>query len=80
VNPKLWANQTAFADVTSGNNGFFRAKIGPDPCTGLGVPIGLRLADLFNAPEQSHSASARRAHESSAHHVSPARHPSKQAA
>lgn len=80
VNPKLWANQTAFADVTSGNNGYFRAKIGPDPCTGLGTPIGSRLAELFNAPEQSHAppaAPARTAHESSAHHVSPARRPSK---
>jgi carboxypeptidase C (cathepsin A) len=52
VNPILWANQTAFTDITVGDNGFYRAAPGPDPCTGLGVPIGNRLAALFNAPPQ----------------------------
>jgi hypothetical protein len=28
-------------------NGFYRAAPGPDPCTGLCVPIGNRLAALF---------------------------------
>jgi subtilase family serine protease len=47
VTPKLWQNQTAFTDITDGDNGYFRAKIGPDPCTGLGAPIGRRIASLF---------------------------------
>ena len=50
VTPKLWANQLCFTDITQGDNGFFRARIGPDPCTGLGSPIGSKLAALFAAP------------------------------
>jgi carboxypeptidase C (cathepsin A) len=49
VTPKLWLNQTCFTDITVGDNGYFYAGPGPDPCTGLGVPIGTRLARLFNA-------------------------------
>ncbi|WP_413990146.1 S10 family serine carboxypeptidase-like protein [Labrys okinawensis] len=49
VTPKLWLNQTCFSDIVSGDNGFYRARIGPDPCTGLGAPIGDRLANLFGA-------------------------------
>lgn len=52
VGPMLWANQTAFTDITEGDNGFYRASPGPDPCTGLGVPIGSRLADRFGAPTE----------------------------
>ena len=33
-----------------GDNGFYRARIGPDPCTGLGSPIGTKLAELFVQP------------------------------
>lgn len=29
------------------DNGFYRARIGPDPCTGLGVPIGTLLVSRF---------------------------------
>ena len=47
--PKLWLNQTCFTDITSGDNGHYRAQTGPDPCTGLGAPIGDRLARLFGA-------------------------------
>ena len=43
---RLWASPSAFADVTSGDNGQFHAEIGPDPCTGLGAPIGTALATL----------------------------------
>jgi subtilase family serine protease len=50
VTPQLWQNQTCFNDITEGDNGFYRARIGPDPCTGLGTPIGTRLATLFKAP------------------------------
>lgn len=47
VTPKLWANQGAFSDITSGGNGYYNAAKGPDPCTGLGAPIGAKIAALF---------------------------------
>jgi kumamolisin len=47
VSPKLWENQLCFNDITEGNNGFYRAGHGPDACTGLGSPIGTKLAALF---------------------------------
>ncbi len=40
VTAKLWATPSAFVDITSGDNGQYHAAIGPDPCTGLGAPIG----------------------------------------
>jgi kumamolisin len=48
VNPMLWQNPEAFEDITQGSNGSFQASIGPDPTTGLGVPIGQALASLFS--------------------------------
>jgi|SRR5579875_576308 len=47
IAPVLWRNHVAFVDVTRGDNGMFRAGPGPDPCSGLGRPIGTRLAKLF---------------------------------
>jgi kumamolisin len=47
VTPTLWQNSEAFEDITQGSNGSFNASVGPDPCTGLGVPIGQALASLF---------------------------------
>jgi kumamolisin len=41
--PTLWAAPSAFADITSGDNGQYHAAVGPDPCTGLGAPIGRLL-------------------------------------
>ncbi|MBV9813881.1 MAG: S53 family peptidase, partial [Acetobacteraceae bacterium] len=49
VDPTLWANQTCFNDITEGDNGFYRAAPGPDPCSGLGSPIANKLAVLFKA-------------------------------
>lgn len=43
----LWANRGAFADITQGDNGAYNAVAGPDPCTGLGVPIGAALAAVL---------------------------------
>jgi kumamolisin len=42
VNPTLYAasSKKAFRDITSGNNGAFKAGTGWDACTGLGTPIG----------------------------------------
>lgn len=47
VTPKLWANQDCFNDITRGDNGAYQAGTGPDPCTGLGSPIGTKLATLL---------------------------------
>ena len=47
VTPKLWRNPGAFRDITQGSNGFYSAGPGPDPCSGLGSPIGARIAKLF---------------------------------
>jgi kumamolisin len=47
VTPTLYLNQTCFNDITVGNNGTYSAGPGPDPCTGIGSPIGDKLAQLF---------------------------------
>ena len=47
VTPKLWQSQAAFTDITSGNNGFYSAAKGPDPCSGIGSPIAAKIAALF---------------------------------
>jgi kumamolisin len=47
VTNKLWMNPMCFNDITEGDNGTFRADRGPDPCTGLGSPIGSKIAKLF---------------------------------
>jgi kumamolisin len=49
VTPTLYQNPGAFVDITKGSNGSFHAAVGPDPCTGLGVPNGTALAALFTA-------------------------------
>src|SRR5262245_57039249 len=50
VTPELWQNHLCFNDITVGDNGAFRALVGPDPCTGLGSPIGAKLASLLVHP------------------------------
>jgi kumamolisin len=47
ITPTLWSHPIAFNDITSGNNGQWKALVGPDPCTGLGSPIGTQIAKLF---------------------------------
>jgi kumamolisin len=55
LNPVLYANPTAFNDITSGNNdvggggGKYQAGPGWDPCTGLGSPIGGQVQNAVNA-------------------------------
>lgn len=46
VNPTLWSNPASCALITKGNNGQFRAGPYPNPCAGLGVPIGRLVAGL----------------------------------
>jgi len=50
VTPTLWLNQKAFNDITVGGNGFYNAAVGPDPCSGIGSPIGASIAALFVKP------------------------------
>ena len=59
VTPTLWSNHLAFTDVTVGDNGYFRARVGPDACTGLGVPVGGKVAALFGAPAMAAALAAR---------------------
>jgi hypothetical protein len=47
VTPELWLNHLCFNDITQGDNGMFRARVGPDACTGLGSPIGTKLGQLL---------------------------------
>jgi kumamolisin len=44
--PALYANRSAFVDITSGDNGFYVAQPGYDNVSGLGVPD---VAKLVNA-------------------------------
>ncbi len=50
VTPTLWLNQTAFNDITQGSNGMYDAAVGPDPCSGIGSPIGTQIEALFVSP------------------------------
>ena len=53
VTPALYLNQVCFNDITQGDNGAFRAQPGPDPCSGIGSPIGVKLAQLLTKPAAS---------------------------
>ena len=55
VTPTLWANQSAFNDITEGGNGFYNAAPGPDPCSGIGSPIGTAIAALFPPSASGHN-------------------------
>jgi kumamolisin len=44
ITPALYKNPADFTDITSGNNGYYSAGPGPNPCTGLGSPLGSKLA------------------------------------
>jgi kumamolisin len=53
INPLLYPNAAKaadFNDITSGNNGAYPAGPGWDACTGLGTPIGNRVATALGAP------------------------------
>lgn len=53
ITDRLWANPLCFNDITQGENGAYQALAGPDPCTGLGSPIGSKLAALLTGSAQS---------------------------
>jgi kumamolisin len=49
ANPTIWASRGCFTLITQGNNGQYQASDNPDPCTGLGTPIGTMVAGLYAA-------------------------------
>jgi kumamolisin len=51
LHPRLYAARNGFRDVTSGDNGSYRAASGWDPCTGLGVPDGAALLEALRTSE-----------------------------
>jgi kumamolisin len=51
ITPELYKNQVCFNDIEGGDNGKFRALVGPDPCTGLGSPRATRLAQRVGSAE-----------------------------
>lgn len=68
ISPKLWdvANRGCFTDITQGNNGDYDAVVGPDPCTGLGAPVGVKLMELFTQVNQAESESESKSESESA--------------
>jgi hypothetical protein len=44
ITPELYKIQVCFNDIRAGDNGMFRAMVGPDPCTGIGSPSADLLA------------------------------------
>ncbi len=64
INPILYANPTAFRDVTVGDNKVGNQKIGYsaatgwDPCTGLGSPDGVKLLAALSGTSMDTGAAA----------------------
>jgi kumamolisin len=54
LQPQLYAGatQTAFSDITQGNNGSYHAGPGWDACTGLGSPNGTALLQALGGPRR----------------------------
>lgn len=53
LNPSLYQNGAAFRDITSGNNGDFKAAKGWDACTGWGSPNGTALLQALTGASPS---------------------------
>ena len=45
--PDFYENSACFTDITQGSNGMYDAGPGPDPCTGMGAPLGTALMELL---------------------------------
>lgn len=52
VTPLLWRHPLGFADIVSGSNGAYSAAVGPDACTGLGVPKGAAITGVLSSVGQ----------------------------
>jgi hypothetical protein len=48
ITPELYLNSACFHDVIHGDNGAFRGRMGADPCTGLGSPLGEILEERIH--------------------------------
>lgn len=49
LNPAIYQiGESVFRDITTGNNGYWNAAPGWDPCTGLGSPDGVALLNALN--------------------------------
>ncbi len=53
INPMIYQNPNLFYDIISGNNGAFSASLKWDCCSGLGVPDGMLMFNLFTATPSS---------------------------
>jgi kumamolisin len=51
LNAMLYTNPAALRDIVQGNNGAYGASVGWDACTGLGCPIGQRVAAVVGQKE-----------------------------
>ncbi len=61
--PELYKNQVCFSDIQEGDNGQFRALVGPDACTGLGSPKASRLWNVIGSPLVTYQRRLREANE-----------------
>ncbi|WP_263383337.1 S53 family peptidase [Granulicella arctica] len=63
IQPTIYAakGKSAFRDITSGNNGTYKAGPGWDACTGLGSPIGNKIVTLLGAAAATNKAAAKKA-------------------
>jgi kumamolisin len=65
LQPKIYAlSEKVFSDIQTGNNddgglGYYSAKAGWDPCTGLGSPNGTALLDALTGSSSSATAGTR---------------------
>ena len=58
VTPELYLNSACFHDIIHGDNGAFRGRMGADPCTGLGSPLGEILEERIQ-PAAIHASRVR---------------------
>ena len=58
ITPELYLNSACFHDVIHGDNGAFRGRMGADPCTGLGSPLGELLEERIQ-PAAIHASTMR---------------------
>jgi hypothetical protein len=63
ITPELYKNQVCFNDIQEGDNGQFRALIGPAACTGLGSPKASRLWKVVGNPLVTYRRRLREANE-----------------
>ena len=53
ITPDLFLNPIGFNDITVGDNGAYTARPGPDPCTGLGSPVGTVIESIIAAKNKT---------------------------